>query len=255
MLKKCFLSLTLFFLFTQNGLAGELFCLDKDLCYDQAYLKAFQEVLAPYFRADNQELCRALLRMALVKKEATQKGLLNKAEIKRRLEIAQLRELYRLYMQEVVKKTKVDDKILKSYYLAHPKEFSLKKRYKVKVLKLKQIPSPSYRLEGLLKEGEVETTQIYPEDKLIIIFGKRFAGEMYNLKEGQCLLLAGKEIKALCLEKILPETLLEFERVKPRIKKKLLDLKGGFIVQEELKRLLQKYKPDIKDERCNFMEK
>jgi len=249
-MKKIIFIILLLTISSLNAWSKEMFCIKNDCCTEKE-INAFLNLLPPYFKTDKQELCKALLRMSLVKQEAKQNGFLSRKDIKTKLKIEEYRTLYRLYMEDVVKRTKVTDNMLKSYYLSHIDKFSIPKTYKLKIMYLKKQPSPPFSISNLKKIAQNISNEDCADTKIVTLFGKRFENEIVKLKKGECIVINGNsKWTSICLENIQEPKPIPFEKVKHNIKKKLLDLKGGWIVKREIKRLLKKYHPEIKDKKC-----
>lgn len=255
MKKFLFFVIIILFFFSYNCLAKELFKIGNFIC-DESYIQAFQKNLPSNFRTTKEELCKAFLRMYLVKQESEKNGILKDKMVQKQLEIASLQQLYRIYMKDIVNKTKITEDVLKSYYISHKKEFSSPRLYVIKTLKFNKLPGKLKLDLNYLKTKTKEiTTEKIAEKDLVILFGKRNTNDIVNLKNGKCIILHKSNSKeAICKEKVVEPKFLPFEKVRERIKKRLLDLKGGWIVEKELKRLINKYKPEIKEQGCQIKE-
>ncbi len=243
------------FFFSYNCFAKELFKIGNFTC-DESYIQVFQKDLPSNFRTTREELCKALLRMYLVKQESEKNGILKNKMVQKQLEIASLQRLYKIYMENIINNTKITEDVLKSYYISHKKEFSSPRFYVIKILKFSNLPKKlKFDLNYLKTKTREITTEKIAEKELVIFFGKRNINDIVNLKNGKCIILHKSNLKeAICKEEIIEPKLLPFEQMKERIKKRLLDLKGGWIVKKELKKLVKKYRPEIKEQGCQIKE-
>ncbi len=257
--QPCLVLTVMFALGVGSGNAERIFGKGKGVEITDQYVDMFKKYLVPEnIEPTDKALFEAILKTKLFNMAAREQGLDKKEEIMKRLELEKEKILAQFYVMDYLDKhLKIDDEVIKSYYLSHIDEFTLPARLKLYRLVVTDADQAKKIYEEAKKNpsdfpGLVEKYSIDPSTKwrkgemgLVVLDKLRPEIKSALQKPKPGMVTEPMEIHGFYyifwVKEVEPKRTIPLEKVKTELKEKISRLKRQEVLQAHLAELQKKY--------------